>query len=70
MPDGARLVANSVTLESDADMMRAQSEFMAIYCVELSAPKALVAYWLGRKLSHHAMERDKMIIAGFGMRQM
>jgi len=23
---------------------------------------------MGRKLSHHAMERDKMIIAGFGMR--
>jgi len=23
---------------------------------------------MGRKLSHHAMEREKMIIAGFGMR--
>ena len=23
---------------------------------------------MGRKLSHHAMERDKMIVAGFGMR--
>ena len=42
MPDGARLVANSVTLESDADMMRAQSEFGGdLLRVELSAPKAI-----------------------------
>ena len=42
MPDGARLVANSVTLESDADMMRAQSEFGGdLLRAELSAPKAI-----------------------------
>ena len=42
MPDGARLVANSVTLESDADIMRAQSEFGGdLLRVELSAPKAI-----------------------------
>ena len=42
MPGGARLVANSVTLESDADIMRAQAAFGGnLLRVELSAPKAI-----------------------------
>jgi len=42
MPDGARLVANSVTLESDADMMRAHADYGGdLLRVELSAPKAI-----------------------------
>jgi precorrin-6Y C5,15-methyltransferase (decarboxylating) len=42
LPAGKRLVANSVTLESDADMLRAQSELGGeLLRVELAAPKAI-----------------------------
>lgn len=42
LPAGTRLVANSVTLESDADMLRAQSELGGeLLRVELAAPKAI-----------------------------
>ena len=42
MPDGARLVVNSVTLESDADMMRTFDEYGGdLLRVELSAPKMI-----------------------------